>query len=135
MSMKAYPRTPEPPCSRITQDNLTVFLRYLTDLTSNKAKTIGLIQSTWGMTGIEAWSSRKALDRCQVPPTPPPYNTQQQDKDSSLWNAMVHPYLRHGIRGAMWYQGKVAKLIRKQDGNHQMDLQWWKQLITIRHWW
>ena len=79
-------------------------------LTSNKAKTIGLIQSTWGGTRIEAWSSRRALDKCQVPPTPPPYNT---IKDSSLWNAMVHPYLRHGIRGAMWYQGKLGISLRK----------------------
>ena len=109
-------------------DNLTVFPRYLTDLTSGKAKTIGLIQSTWGGTRIEAWSSRRALDKCQVPPG---NNTM---KDSSLWNAMVHPYLRHGIRGAMWYQGKVVKFIGKQDRNWTFGGSNWSQLVTGGNW-
>ena len=63
-------------------------------------RTIGLIQSTWGGTKIESWSSKQALSKCHVP--------KDSSVDSFLWNAMVHPYLRHGIKGALWYQGKVS---------------------------
>ena len=69
-----------------------------------RERVFGLIESSWGGTIIEAWSSKDALERCDVPPhtdwSVPP------NSNSYLWNAMVHPYLRHTVKGALWYQGK-----------------------------
>ena len=64
----------------------------------------GLIQSEWGGTRIESWSSPDSLNACGV--------EDNVDKDSPfhsnsyLYNAMVYPFLRHTIYGALWYQGE-----------------------------
>lgn len=64
---------------------------------------IGLIETSWGGTPVEAWSSPDALAAC----------TQTQGKravnshtPSALWNAMIEPFLKTTIKGAIWYQGE-----------------------------
>ena len=81
-----------------------LFAREMTDkLGGDKKKVFGLIQSAWGGTRIEAWSSQDALDTCSIPP-----NIEEDEKNSNtvLWNAMMHPFLRHNIYGVLWYQGE-----------------------------
>jgi sialate O-acetylesterase len=58
---------------------------------------IGLVDSDWGGTPIELWSSPDALRACGVTPTP---------ELSTLWNSMIHPLLNTTIRGVVWYQGE-----------------------------
>ena len=80
------------------------FARHMTDtLEGDKKKVFGLIQSAWGGTRIEAWSSLDALNTCNIPP-----NVEEAEKNSNtvLWNAMIHPFLRHNIYGTVWYQGE-----------------------------
>ncbi|XP_032368216.1 sialate O-acetylesterase [Etheostoma spectabile] len=61
---------------------------------------IGLVESCWGGTPVEAWSSSRALQQCGLQQTNGP-------KDNSvLWNAMIHPLLTMTIKGAIWYQGE-----------------------------
>jgi len=71
---------------------------------------IGLISSNWGGTYIQAWSSPEALKQCptsdvvtnvikkSLAPNP--------NQPSVLWNAMIVPFLRNPIKGALWYQGE-----------------------------
>lgn len=62
---------------------------------------IGLVETNWGGTQIEAWSSPDALAAC-----PTVIGKSNQIFPSSLWNGMVNPLLRNSIYGAIWYQGE-----------------------------
>ena len=85
---------------------------------------IGLIQTCWGGTTAEAWTSEKALDKlpdfktglnavraqrtaplAQMKPAP-----QNQDNERKvatvLYNGMIHPLIPYGVKGAIWYQGE-----------------------------
>ena len=78
---------------------------------------IGLIQSCWGGTPVEAWTSGKALS------THPDYKERvaalhAQGSGASkaanvnpveptvLYNAMINPLIPFKIKGAIWYQGE-----------------------------
>ncbi|XP_022616948.1 sialate O-acetylesterase [Seriola dumerili] len=63
---------------------------------------IGLVESCWGGTPVEAWSSTRALQQCGLQRT----RESPKDKNSVLWNAMIHPMLNMTIKGAIWYQGE-----------------------------
>lgn len=80
-------------------------------------RPIGLIDTTWGGTPIQAWSSPDALAKCglktdqrkmQKEAEPYRYNPLKGPGDlSQLWNAMVNPLLKMTIYGAIWYQGEA----------------------------
>nr|XP_057935916.1 sialate O-acetylesterase isoform X1 [Doryrhamphus excisus] len=75
-----------------------LFGRYMYD---NLKYPIGLVESCWGGTPVEAWSSSSALQKCGL-------NGTQRSKtaNSVLWNAMIHPLLNMTLKGAIWYQGE-----------------------------
>jgi len=60
---------------------------------------IGLISSNWGGTYIEQWSSPLSLQECNSAPIPGVIS-------SALYNAMIVPFLKTTILGAIWYQGE-----------------------------
>jgi sialate O-acetylesterase len=77
---------------------------------------VGLIESDWGGTPAEAWTSREALD---VQPSLAPLlarwdkTARKQTKQATaphrpanLYNAMIAPIAPYTIRGAIWYQGE-----------------------------
>ena len=80
---------------------------------------IGIIQSAWGGTPAEAWTSQEALgsDR-ELAALIPSYDrtariarSRRQDprlhhKPTALYNAMIAPLTNYAIRGAIWYQGE-----------------------------
>ncbi|KAM8769607.1 sialate O-acetylesterase [Acanthopagrus schlegelii] len=83
-----------------------LFGRYMYE---NLKYPIGLVESCWGGTPVEAWSSSRALQKCGLNPS------DDSPKDNSvLWNAMIHPLLNMTIKGAIWYQGE-ANTIYHQD--------------------
>lgn len=85
---------------------------------------MGLVESSWGGTNIEAWSSPDSLHACQLS-SDKQQNIRQVDKDvylhrtwpsnvdieetadSVLWNSMVLPLLNMTIYGVIWYQGEA----------------------------
>ena len=57
---------------------------------------IGLIDSTYGETDLEKWSSPRALKKCGL----------IESDAGVLWNSMIHPLLQMTIKGVLWYQGE-----------------------------
>ncbi|XP_068440734.1 sialate O-acetylesterase [Clinocottus analis] len=73
---------------------------------------IGLVESCWGGTPVEVWSSPRALQRCGL------HQTGNGPKDNSvLWNAMIHPLLNMTIKGAIWYQGEANAAYNQEKYN------------------
>lgn len=63
----------------------------------------GLIEANWGGTRIEPWSPPESLNKCGIPDNVDP--DKPQNSNSYLYNAMIHPFIRMSIKGALWYQG------------------------------
>ena len=62
---------------------------------------VGLIQSSWGGTPAEFWTSRKTL---KADPVLKPLIGNSDS--SALYNGMIAPLVPYAIRGAIWYQGE-----------------------------
>ena len=80
---------------------------------------IGLIESTWGGTIVEAWSPPRALEYCGVTDTGVGSGPNHNEY---LWNAMIHPFLKMTIRGAIWYQGEQNAGYPGDYPGHNRDL-------------
>jgi len=65
---------------------------------------LGLIDSSWGGTLVEAWSNADALSSCNIPDHIDDKNP--QNSNSYLWNAMIAPLRRMSLTGFLWYQGE-----------------------------
>ena len=61
---------------------------------------VGLIDSIWGGTRAEFWTSRQALEANPV------LKPLAKGESSVLYNAMIAPLMPLAIRGAIWYQGE-----------------------------
>jgi sialate O-acetylesterase len=81
-----------------------VYGKYLQDVLKIP---VGLIHSSWGGSPAEAWTDGKTLqefpeiDLSERTPANRLHKT-----PSYLYNAMIHPLIHFGIRGAIWYQGE-----------------------------
>ncbi len=79
---------------------------------------VGLIDTSWGGTIAEAWTSAEALEGMPDFKTPAekivatkvnPANGKQDNNPnvvSVLYNGMIAPIIPYGIKGAIWYQGE-----------------------------
>jgi sialate O-acetylesterase len=76
---------------------------------------VGLIQSAWGGTRAEAWTSPEALQsnpmyRAEIDNFLKATETGNKgvnaNSPSALYNGMIRPLLNYRIRGAIWYQGE-----------------------------
>ncbi|MGH0178966.1 UNVERIFIED_CONTAM: hypothetical protein FKN15_000417 [Acipenser sinensis] len=82
---------------------------------------VGLVESCWGGTPVEAWSSHRVLHRCGLVEDTIRSRFEYVDRvmgprfNSVLWNAMIHPLLNMTIKGAIWYQGE-------DNTNYNLDL-------------
>lgn len=70
---------------------------------------VGLIQSSWGGTPIEAWMPPASLQDFPEKKIP---TTQEEIKSATwtptlLYNGIIHPLVGYGIRGVIWYQGEA----------------------------
>lgn len=82
---------------------------------------IGLVESCYGGTTVEAWSDVDAINKCGVPNTTDTDNAQSQTRmrlrDAAavprlksvhepyvLWNAMIQPIVNYKLKGVLWYQ-------------------------------
>ena len=69
-------------------------------LHKNLKVPVGLIDTSWGGTPAEFWTSRKALE------ANPALKPLAQGESSCLYNGMIAPLIPYAIRGAIWYQGE-----------------------------
>ena len=66
---------------------------------------LGMVDSDWGGTPIEAWSSRDALEKCDIDQSI--CDEEHPERcPSRLWNAMINPLKKASIKGFLWYQGE-----------------------------
>ncbi|MDR1477996.1 MAG: hypothetical protein LBJ00_03550 [Planctomycetaceae bacterium] len=70
---------------------------------------IGLIDSSWGGSRIEPWTSvegfRSVPSLANLADIKLPQKT-GNDKPTAIYNKMIHPMIPLAIRGAIWYQGE-----------------------------
>ena len=80
-----------------------LFARGMSEHLGNKP--LGLIASSYAGTRIEAWSPPETLDTCGIED----YIDVNHDYNSNshLYNAMIHPFHKMSIKGAVWYQGEA----------------------------
>ena len=72
---------------------------------------VGLINTSYGASPVQAWMSKESLNNFQT------INLEDFDvKDkpnkipTALFNAMLHPIIPYKIKGAIWYQGEANRL-------------------------
>ncbi|HEX3358311.1 MAG TPA: sialate O-acetylesterase [Tepidisphaeraceae bacterium] len=82
---------------------------------------MGLIESNWGGTRAEAWTSKEDISRLSLPyepqtseqylhpaqnPATRPVAAAKQQLPAAIYNAMIHPIIGYAMRGVIWYQGE-----------------------------
>ncbi|TZF83005.1 sialate O-acetylesterase [Pedobacter sp. BS3] len=69
---------------------------------------VGIVESDWGGTRVQAWMSADALKAFPEVKVAAEANTAFKDKNEAtgLFNGMINPILGYGIKGAIWYQGE-----------------------------
>lgn len=70
---------------------------------------VGIIETSWGGTPIEAWMDKKSLSAFAHMKAPAGGDTAKADRlrPACLFNGMVAPLIGFGIRGFLWYQGET----------------------------
>jgi sialate O-acetylesterase len=71
---------------------------------------IGLVNSSWGGTICEAWTSRASLEATAefkpILERDAQFKPGNPNQAAALFNGMIHPLLPLSIRGVIWYQGE-----------------------------
>eukprot|EP00055_Hartaetosiga_balthica_P012985 m.64883 g.64883 ORF g.64883 m.64883 type:complete len:906 (-) comp8128_c0_seq1:94-2811(-) len=76
---------------------------------------VGLIQSTFIGSRIEAWMSEKAILSCKDLTYSPNLRSTSGPNPSSIWNGMIFPFRFYTLRSVLWYQGETNAM----DGDTQ----------------
>ena len=76
------------------------------------SKTFGLIESSWGGTKIEPWSTTDGLNFCDIEHEEHPLHP--WNSNTWIYNAMIYPLTRLSIYGVLWYQGRVKHCFVKK---------------------
>jgi len=84
-----------------------LYARNVYDMMKERGESvpIGLIDSAWGGTRVEAWSTKEALDSCGVEEHVD--QSHAQNSNSYLWNGCIAPLRRMKLTGFLWYQGEA----------------------------
>ncbi len=74
---------------------------------------VGLIASSWGGSRIEPWTPpvgfagvKELKDLSETVRTAPKASLAGYGSPTAMYNAMIHPLVPFGVRGAIWYQGE-----------------------------
>jgi sialate O-acetylesterase len=71
---------------------------------------VGLVNSSWGGTAIEAWTSLDVQEKdarlASIFSRWKDKPTADRNRPANLYNGMIEPLVGYGIRGAIWYQGE-----------------------------
>ncbi|WP_315814677.1 sialate O-acetylesterase [Paraflavitalea speifideaquila] len=71
---------------------------------------IGIIQTTWGGTPIEAWMDSLSLQQVEGVKYPAAGATMTKNDPAVLFNAMIAPLVGYNMKGVLWYQGESNRL-------------------------
>jgi len=89
------------------------------DIYENLNVPIGLIHTSWGGSSAQAWVNYNVLQSTpegqyyiqkyeeKSDEAAPGIIPRDQQSPSGLYNAMLHPLIPFGIKGAIWYQGEA----------------------------
>jgi len=105
------------PCSPATVGGFSAVGYYFgLDLVEELDVPVGLIQTSWGGTPAEAWTSRAALEaepalapllaRWDRQAAADPKAAKSAHRPANLYNALLAPLVPVAVRGAIWYQGE-----------------------------
>ena len=94
-------------------------------------QVFGLIESNWGGTIVEAWMPQGPLDLCGIEPHDNG-DESNPNRNSVLYNAMIHPLIRLSIKGALWYQGKKIQAIPVHFLLFKLFLEFFKFFSKVR---
>lgn len=107
-------------CNEKTVSDFSLLGLYFGLNLANRLKLpVGLVDTSWGGTPAESWTSRRALQLSPVTAplinsmAPSPLGAGKESgrlkverKASVLYNGMVAPVLSYGFKGVIWYQGE-----------------------------
>jgi sialate O-acetylesterase len=101
------------------KDFSAVAYLYVKILQEHLKVPVGVIETAWGGTRVEAWMSRESLNNFTGVKLPDPDSTSYQDKNTptGLFNGMIAPFVGYGIGGVIWYQGEQNRLEPLQYSN------------------
>jgi sialate O-acetylesterase len=85
-------------CGPTTVPNFTAVGYFFgRDLQKARNVPVGLIQSAWGGTPAEAWTSKAVLESNPA---------LKGMSGSNLYNGMIRPLIPYAVKGVIWYQGE-----------------------------
>jgi hypothetical protein len=67
-------------------------------------RPVGLIQTAWSGTRVEAWMSTESIRSTKFADNVP--EAKGPNQASVLYNAMIHPWRSYAVRAVLWYQGE-----------------------------
>ena len=96
----------EPSSPQVAGNWTAVGTHFGRKLRSELGVPVGLINTSWGGTRIEPWCDPSSL--AKNPTFAEIVESRRADPQApgALFDAMVHPLIPYGMRGAVWYQGE-----------------------------
>lgn len=83
-----------------------VAYQYALNLQRELGVPVGILQSAYGGTQVQAWMDSTTLNTFPELTGKPIPEKITKNTPTVLFNAMINPILGYGIRGAIWYQGE-----------------------------
>lgn len=96
---------------------------------------VGIIQSAYGGTDIEAWMTTKSLTGFTDFKIPADTAKVTKNDPGVLFNAMINPVLGYAIKGVLWYQGENNRFNpTTYDKKMEAMVKEWRQLWNCGEW-
>lgn len=96
---------------------------------------VGIIQSAYGGTDIEAWMNLKSLDGFKDFKIPADTAKSTKNDPGILFNAMINPIVGYAIKGTIWYQGENNRFNpRSYDKKMAAMVKLWRTLWGCGEW-
>lgn len=96
---------------------------------------VGIIQSAYGGTDIEAWMTKKSLTGFNDFKNPPDTAKITKNDAAVLFNAMLSPIVGFHIKGVLWYQGENNRVNPlTYDKKMEAMVKEWRSLWGIGNW-
>jgi len=97
------------PAAAVKAGDIVLTVR-ISDLTGDggiygEKKVLSMSSATGESISLDGdWKYKTGLNFRDIPPAPA--SSQEPNRPTVLYNAMIHPFIQFAIRGAIWYQGE-----------------------------